>query len=62
MANKIEIGDLVVNRRDYNKHIVLDIKLLRGQHLPSDGLGHRQKEIPSHLYKRIQKSGYMIQR
>ena len=30
MANKIEIGDLVVNRRDYSKHIVLDIKLLRG--------------------------------
>jgi len=28
MANKIEIGDLVVNRRDYSKHIVLDIKLL----------------------------------
>jgi hypothetical protein len=45
MANKIEIGDLVVNRQDYSKHIVLDIKLLPHRRPPSQLAGSKRKKF-----------------
>jgi len=42
MTNKIEIGDLVVNRQDYSKYIVLDIKLLRR---PARHAGSKRKKF-----------------
>jgi hypothetical protein len=45
MTNKIEIGDLVVNRQDYSKHIVLDIIRLRRRGPPSQFAGSKRKKF-----------------